>query len=98
MRAIGRADPGSRIPPDRSCFDRVVAGSFLCSPGVYSGRREIVTAASYTNPVYPGAFPDPFVLKFQGEYWGYCTGIWHDGREFGVMRSRDLVCWEPLAA
>jgi GH43 family beta-xylosidase len=56
-----------------------------------------MTAASYTNPVHPHSFPDPFVLKHQGEYWGYCTGLWHDGRAFGVMRSGDLVHWEPLA-
>ncbi|HEX6900422.1 MAG TPA: glycoside hydrolase family 43 protein [Thermoanaerobaculia bacterium] len=56
-----------------------------------------MTSASYLNPVYPHSFPDPFVLKHRGEYWGYCTGFWHDGRAFGVMRSRDLVRWEPLA-
>ncbi len=49
---------------------------------------------TYRNPVFPHSFPDPFVLKFRGEYWGYCTGIWHDGRAFGVIRSRDLVHWE----
>jgi GH43 family beta-xylosidase len=51
----------------------------------------------YRNPVYPHSFPDPFVLKFRGEYWGYCTGFWHDGRAFGILRSRDLVDWQPLA-
>ena len=56
-----------------------------------------MTAASYTNPVHPHSFPDPFVLKHQGEYWGYCTGFWQDGRAFGIMRSPDLVRWEPLA-
>ncbi|HEY9422367.1 MAG TPA: glycoside hydrolase family 43 protein, partial [Thermoanaerobaculia bacterium] len=52
---------------------------------------------SYLNPVYPHSFPDPFVLKHQGEYWGYCTGFWDDGRAFGIMRSPDLVHWQPLA-
>jgi len=51
----------------------------------------------YTNPVYPHSFPDPFVLKFRGEYWGYCTGFWHDGRAFGIVRSRDLMDWQPMA-
>jgi len=37
------------------------------------------------------------VLKHRGEYWGYCTGIWEDGRAFGVIRSRNLVDWQPLA-
>jgi GH43 family beta-xylosidase len=52
---------------------------------------------TYTNPVYPHSFPDPFVLKHRGEYWGYCTGPWHDGRVFGVIHSRDLADWRALA-
>ncbi|HEY0515440.1 MAG TPA: glycoside hydrolase family 43 protein [Thermoanaerobaculia bacterium] len=52
---------------------------------------------AYTNPVYPHPFPDPFVLKHRGEYWGYCTGLQPDGRAFGVIHSRDLVDWRPLA-
>jgi beta-xylosidase len=52
---------------------------------------------TYCNPVWPHAFPDPFVLKHEGEYWAYCTGFWHDGRCFGVLHSRDLVHWEPRA-
>lgn len=53
--------------------------------------------SEYLNPVYPHSFPDPFVLKFRGEYWAYCTGEWPDGRRFGVLHSRDLVRWRPLA-
>ncbi|HEY4596355.1 MAG TPA: glycoside hydrolase family 43 protein [Thermoanaerobaculia bacterium] len=49
---------------------------------------------TYTNPVYPHSFPDPFVLEHRGEYWGYCTGLQRDGRAFGVIHSRDLVHWE----
>ncbi|HEX3557117.1 MAG TPA: glycoside hydrolase family 43 protein [Thermoanaerobaculia bacterium] len=56
-----------------------------------------MTGPAYQNPVYPRSFPDPFVLKFQGEYWGYCTGLWHDGRVFGVIHSRDLVAWQDRA-
>ncbi|GAB4208550.1 MAG: hypothetical protein OHK0022_38260 [Roseiflexaceae bacterium] len=51
---------------------------------------------TYQNPVYPGNFPDPFVLKHCGEYWAYCTGTWPDGRWFGIMRSPDLVTWQPV--
>jgi GH43 family beta-xylosidase len=56
-----------------------------------------LTGRTYLNPVWPRSFPDPFVLKFRGEYRAYCTGFWEDGRCFGVLRSRDLVDWEPLA-
>jgi GH43 family beta-xylosidase len=53
--------------------------------------------AIYENPVYPRSFPDPFVLQHRGEYWAYCTGHWGDGRRFGILHSRDLVAWRPLA-
>lgn len=51
---------------------------------------------TYSNPVYNHGFPDPFVLKYCGEYWGYATGIQPDGRCFGIMRSRNLTDWEAL--
>lgn len=60
---------------------------------------------TYTNPVYPQSFPDPFVLKFRGEYFAYCTGDASDGNLFGILHSKDLVTWayigsamEPLAS
>lgn len=52
----------------------------------------------YTNPVYPHSFPDPFILKLDGEYWGYCTGIEPDGRAFGIAHSRDLVHWKRVGS
>jgi GH43 family beta-xylosidase len=45
------------------------------------------------NPVYPHNCPDPFCLKFNGEYWCYCTGRWSDGKIFGILHSTDLVNW-----
>jgi GH43 family beta-xylosidase len=56
-----------------------------------------VRVEAYRNPVWPRSFPDPFVLAHRGEYWAYCTGFWSDGRCFGVLRSPDLVSWEPRA-
>jgi GH43 family beta-xylosidase len=50
----------------------------------------------YVNPVYGNSFPDPYVLKYRGEYWAYCTGEWKDGRMFGILRSRDLVVWKEV--
>ncbi len=55
-----------------------------------------VNTATYLNPVYDRSFPDPFVLKYCGEYWGYCTGIESDGRCFGLLHSTDLVHWQKL--
>src|SRR5215211_6826257 len=51
---------------------------------------------TYLNPVYTKSFPDPFVLKFRGEYFGYCTGFADDGNVFGMVRSNDLVNWTEL--
>lgn len=51
---------------------------------------------TFRNPVHGSNFPDPFVLKHRGEYWAYGTGVWRDGRWFGVLRSRDLAEWEEV--
>src|SRR5689334_4033206 len=51
---------------------------------------------TYLNPVYQREFPDPFVLKYCGEYWAYCTGFWSDGRCFGILHSTDLVNWQEV--
>ena len=50
--------------------------------------------ATYTNPVYPHDFPDPFVLRFRGRYYAYATGRADDGRFFRLASSLDLVHWE----
>ncbi|MDQ3908620.1 MAG: glycoside hydrolase family 43 protein, partial [Acidobacteriota bacterium] len=62
-----------------------------------SAERDAKSRETYLNPVHARDFPDPFVLKFAGCYFAYCTGFRRDGRAFGVMRSRDLVRWEELA-
>ena len=49
--------------------------------------------SKYLNPVYPYSFPDPFVLKFRGEYFAYCTDYHANGGVFGILHSRDLVNW-----
>ena len=53
-------------------------------------------AETYQNPVFPESFPDPFVLKFCGEYFAYCTGFARDGLAVGVAHSLDLVHWNYL--
>jgi len=54
---------------------------------------------SFTNPVFARSFPDPFVLKFGGVFYGYCTGFSADGElAFPVIRSADLVHWEEAGA
>jgi len=50
----------------------------------------------FVNPVFGESFPDPFVLKYNGEYFAYCTGQADDGNVFGVLHSRNLVSWTKL--
>jgi GH43 family beta-xylosidase len=52
----------------------------------------------FINPVYPHSFPDPFVLKFRGQYFGYCTGDAEDGNVFAIIRSANLVRWEAIGS
>jgi GH43 family beta-xylosidase len=53
---------------------------------------------TFQNPVYNNSFPDPFVLKYGGSYFGYCTGLGTDGRVFSILNSTDLVNWVPLGS
>src|SRR5688500_16813498 len=57
--------------------------------------RSVMT---YTNPVWPHYFADPFVLKTNGEYYAYGTAPADEqGKHFPVLRSRDLVTWEYVS-
>src|SRR5437868_7425993 len=52
---------------------------------------------AYTNPVWPGYMADPYVLRWQGEYFAYGTGERTDGRHFPLLRSSDLCHWELVS-
>lgn len=53
---------------------------------------------TYTNPVYPSDFPDPFVLRFNGRYYAYATSpapVSAPGQPvFPMLSSTDLVTWK----
>jgi arabinan endo-1,5-alpha-L-arabinosidase len=60
----------------------------------------VLVPLHYKNPVWPGYFADPFVLRVDGMYYAYGTGekleLMRNGetRAFAVLRSRDLAKWE----
>lgn len=54
------------------------------------------STATFKNPVYPRSFPDPFVLKFEGDYYAYATGFAETGTVFPVLHSIDLVNWKDV--
>jgi GH43 family beta-xylosidase len=54
-------------------------------------------AKTYRNPVYPEVMADPFVLRHDGAYYAYGTApAGPDGRQVPVLRSTDLVHWDPI--
>ena len=54
-------------------------------------------ARTFSNPVYPGYFADPFVLEHGGRYYAYGTGpASATGPVFEILRSEDLVDWESV--
>lgn len=58
----------------------------------------LTPSATYTNPVYPHYFADPFVLFHAGAYYAYGTGAAAPDatRVFEVLTSSDLVHWQSL--
>ena len=54
-------------------------------------------AETFTNPVFPRYFADPFVLEHDGRYYAYGTGPADaTGPAFEILRSDDLVRWESV--
>jgi arabinan endo-1,5-alpha-L-arabinosidase len=52
---------------------------------------------NHDQPVWPGEFADPFVLKWQGEYYAYGTsGLIHQGRRFPILHSRNFRDWQHI--
>jgi beta-xylosidase len=52
---------------------------------------------TYTNPVWPEVFADPFVLRHEGVYYAYGTAPGGpDGKQVPVLRSTDMLNWESL--
>lgn len=59
----------------------------------------------YKNPVWPGYFADPFVLRWRNAYFAYGTGEPAErdptatgASVFTILRSHDLVAWERVGA
>lgn len=51
---------------------------------------------TYSNPVWPGYFADPFVLAARDGYYAFGTGEGETAQSLVAMASEDLVTWRPL--
>src|SRR5262249_4821047 len=58
------------------------------------GAPDASGGASYTNPVFPRDFPDPFVLRDGSRYIAFSTNT--AGKNIGVVTSTDLATWTEL--
>lgn len=52
-----------------------------------------IGSKTFTNPVYPGTFADPFVLSHDGRYHAFGTAPAIEGRAFPTLRSDDFGHW-----
>ena len=52
------------------------------------------SAQTYTNPVYPYDFPDPFVLPDNGVYYAFATNV--GAVHIPILRSDTLASWTWL--
>lgn len=95
----------------RSFLTQLAAGIGVTAAGMLSlsetrgassvavARAGLFAPKSYTNPVYAGSMPDPFVLRHRGRYYAFGTTGGErkrDGRIFTLLSSTNLVDWEEL--
>jgi len=56
-----------------------------------------ISAQTYTNPVIPGDFPDPSVIRVGEDFYATATtGGWSP--HFPILHSKDLVNWKIVGA
>ncbi len=56
-----------------------------------------VNGATYKNPVIPGDFPDPSIIRVGNEFWATATSSeW--GPQFPLLHSTNLVDWELVGS
>ena len=87
----------------REFIGSLAAGVALGGAVLLRPRRASASQAAqprtYTNPVYSGSMPDPFVLRHRGVYYAFGTTGGErkpDGRIYTVLRSTNLVDWREL--
>lgn len=77
-----------------SCVDEPITTSALDpTDSTAAGAGQADGVGHYRNPVYPGDFADPFVLRVGSTYYGYATNS--HGLNVPTLRSEDLVHWTP---
>jgi xylan 1,4-beta-xylosidase len=90
------AAPPPRTPAGLTSTTRSAVLVVLCVLAV-GATATAQRRATYANPVAPGDFPDPSVIRVGRDYWASATtSEW--GPEYPILHSRDLVNWEVVGA
>ena len=76
----------------RLAWPAFLSASFLLGGCISCKTSMESQAMTFSNPVWPNNFPDPFVLEHEGVFFAYAT---HQSAEgFQMMTSTDLVTWK----
>jgi beta-xylosidase len=68
-----------------------------CASGLRATGPDRPQPSQVMNPVIPGDFPDPSVVRVGGDYYASATSSeW--APHFPILRSNDLVTWEQVGA
>src|SRR5215203_1852256 len=75
-----------------SCADEPITTSAVDpTDSSTAGAGQPDSVNQFRNPVYPGDFADPFVLRVDSTYYGYATNS--GDSNVPMLRSDDLVHW-----
>ncbi|HWT94993.1 MAG TPA: glycoside hydrolase family 43 protein, partial [Solirubrobacteraceae bacterium] len=73
------------------------AALLLAVPLLLAAAAAPARAATFTNPVLPGDYPDPSVVRVGADFYATATSDrW--APVFPVLHSRDLVTWEQVGS
>ena len=90
MSTSRKLGPPSTAWGRQSWLSACLVAAILLSAGV-------VRSQSYHNPVVPGDFPDPSVIRVGADFYATATtGNW--APHFQLLHSRDLVNWEAVGS
>ena len=87
--------PWLKGPGGECSFTRFLQLSLLLLAGLSATIARAETL--YQNPVIPGDYPDPSIIRVGRDYWASSTSsAW--GPLFPLLHSTDLVNWEQTGA
>ena len=76
---------------------RAIQTSLIVAAIVAAHAATSAAQAGYSNPVLPGDYPDPSIVRVGSDYWATATtSQW--APIFPILHSRDLVNWTQSGA